>query len=146
MKITRLKLKNFIGIYNGTGKEEIEINFPNNGVHMNMLLGKNGSGKSTILSQLTPFKDSFDDRKSLILPGKEGLKEIDIEHNGHVYNIKHILKSFIIQILTFLLRKKEFFMKKIQIKLKFFLERKFQKFHILITKTWLNSEKSLSKA
>lgn len=90
MKITRLKLKNFIGIYNGTGKEEIEINFPNNGVHMNMLLGKNGSGKSTILSQLTPFKDSFDDRKSLILPGKEGLKEIDIEHNGHVYNIKHI--------------------------------------------------------
>ena len=54
------------------------------------LIGRNGSGKSTILSQLTPFKGSFDSRKSLILPGKEGLKEIDIKHNGHLYKIKHI--------------------------------------------------------
>lgn len=90
MKILRLKLVNFIGIQNGMKKSEIEIIFPENNNHINMLLGKNGSGKSTILSQLTPFKDSFDDRKSLIIPGKEGLKEIDIKHNGHIYKIKHV--------------------------------------------------------
>lgn len=90
MRITRLKLKNFIGIFNGMGKEEIEIFFPENKNQMTMLVGKNGSGKSTILSQLHPFKDSFDERKSLILPGKEGLKEIDFYNNGHVYKVKHI--------------------------------------------------------
>ena len=90
MKILRLKLVNFIGINNGLGKSEIEINFPKESNHITMLLGKNGSGKSTILSQLTPFKDSFDDRKTLIIPGKEGRKEIDILHNNHVYKIIHI--------------------------------------------------------
>ena len=90
MRITRLKLVNFIGIKNGTGKNEIELFFPKNDNIITMFNGKNGSGKSTIMSQLTPYKDSFDDRKSLILSGKEGVKEIDIEHNGHTYKIKHI--------------------------------------------------------
>ena len=90
MRITRLKLVNFIGIKNGTGKDEIELTFPKNKNIITMFNGKNGSGKSTIMSQLTPYKDSFDDRKQLILAGKEGVKEIDIEHNGHTYKIKHI--------------------------------------------------------
>ena len=90
MRITRLKLVNFIGIKNGTGKDEIELFFPKNKNTITMFNGKNGSGKSTIMSQLTPYKDSFDDRKTLIVSGKEGVKEIDIEHNGHTYKIKHI--------------------------------------------------------
>ena len=90
MRITRLKLVNFIGIKNGTGKDEIELVFPKNKNTITMFNGKNGSGKSTIMSQLTPYKESFDDRKSLIVSGKEGVKEIDIEHNGHTYKIKHI--------------------------------------------------------
>lgn len=90
MKITRLKLVNFIGIKNGLGKDEIEIVFPNNNKIITMFVGKNGSGKSTIMSQLTPFKDSFDDRKNLILPDKEGIKEIDIENDSHIYKIKHV--------------------------------------------------------
>lgn len=90
MRILRLKLVNFIGIKNGMGKDEIEISFPQDENTITMLLGKNGSGKSTIVSQLTPFKDTFDDRKDPIVPGKDGLKEIDILHDGHTYLIKHI--------------------------------------------------------
>jgi DNA repair exonuclease SbcCD ATPase subunit len=87
MKITRLKLVNFIGIKHGTNLDEIEIDFGDKRIVM--LNGGNGSGKSTILSQLHPFKDSFDERKSVIVEGKDGTKEIDIEHNGDVYEIVH---------------------------------------------------------
>ena len=90
MRITRLKLVNFIGIKHGLNENEIEIVFPDNGNSFTMLIGGNGSGKSTILSQLHPFKESFDDRKELIIPGSIGIKEIDIEHNGSTYCIKHI--------------------------------------------------------
>ena len=55
-----------------------------------MLLGKNGSGKSTILGSLHPFKEEFSERKALILDGEDGRKEIDIEHNGSLYEIIHI--------------------------------------------------------
>ncbi len=88
MKITRLKLVNFIGIRDGMGKDEIEINFPDNGHKFIMIPGRNGSGKSTILSSLQPFKESFDDRKELTY-GDDGLKEIDIECNGSMYKIRH---------------------------------------------------------
>lgn len=36
-----------------------------------MLLGRNGSGKSTILSALSPYKESLDERKNLILDGED---------------------------------------------------------------------------
>jgi len=101
MKITRLKLVNFIGIKHGTSLDEIEIDFEKNGKGRKivMLNGGNGSGKSTILSQLHPFKDSFDERKTLIMEDKEGLKEIDIRNGEDFYEIKHMYgktaKSFI---------------------------------------------------
>ena len=88
MRITRLKLVNFIGIRDGMGKDEIEINFPDNGHRFIMIPGRNGSGKSTILSSLQPFKESFDDRKELTY-GDDGLKELDIECNGSMYKIRH---------------------------------------------------------
>lgn len=93
MRIIRLKLVNFIGIQHGMNTNEIEINFPNNGKLITMLNGRNGSGKSTIMSQLHPFKDSFDDRRDLILPGTVGVKEIDIENGGDLYQIKHVYKK-----------------------------------------------------
>jgi DNA repair exonuclease SbcCD ATPase subunit len=87
MKITRIKLVNFIGIKHGMNLDEIEINFKDRKIVM--LNGGNGSGKSTIMSQLHPFKDSFDDRKKVVIDGLDGLKEIDIEHDGSVYQISH---------------------------------------------------------
>lgn len=93
MRITKLKLVNFIGIHNGLGRDEVEIEFPKSDHVFVKLSGKNGSGKTTILSQLHPFKDSFDERKSVILPGKEGEKIICIEHDGHEYEIRHIYRK-----------------------------------------------------
>lgn len=81
MKILRLKLENFIGIMHGMNREELEIDFSKSNNKIIMLLGGNGSGKSTIMSQLHPYKESFDERKDLILDGKIGRKEIDIVDN-----------------------------------------------------------------
>lgn len=90
IRITRLLLKNFIGIKHGLNLDEIELDFSKSNDRIIMLLGSNGSGKSTIMSALQVFRQSFDDRKDLILDGKEGRKEIDIESNGHKYEIVHI--------------------------------------------------------
>jgi DNA repair exonuclease SbcCD ATPase subunit len=101
MKITRLKLVNFIGIKHGTGRDEIEIFFDTAeepGKKIVMLTGGNGSGKTTILSQLHPFKDSYDDRKKLIIEDTEGRKEIDIRNDSDLYEIVHYYgksKSFV---------------------------------------------------
>ena len=89
MYIKRLKLVNFIGIKHGTGKDEIEINFPKKN-KITMFNGGNGSGKSTIMSELHPYKETFDERKNLILDDVDGRKEIDIENNGDLYEIVHI--------------------------------------------------------
>lgn len=89
MRITYLKLKNFIGIYNGTGLTEFELDFYNNTNRIILLVGKNGSGKSTLISTLHPFADTMDDRPNIILSDKDGYKEIHIEHNGRTYVIKH---------------------------------------------------------
>lgn len=90
MKILRLKLVNYIGIFNGTGLNEIELNFNNSDSNtITGLFGSNGSGKSTIISQLQPFKESFDSRKQIILSGMDGLKEIDIQDGNNLYEIKH---------------------------------------------------------
>ena len=59
MYISRLKLVNFEGIRQGLDKREVEINFDVE-KKITMLSGGNGSGKSTILSQLQPYKESFD--------------------------------------------------------------------------------------
>lgn len=90
MYIKRLKLVNFIGIYKGTGRYEIEIDLSNNKNKIIMLSGKNGSGKTTIQSEMHPFKESCDNRNNLILDGKEGIKEIDIVDGDNIYEIKHI--------------------------------------------------------
>jgi len=96
MKYTYLRLKNFIGIYAGTGRNEIEINFKRNfngsKITRNkiiMLIGPNGSGKSTILNSLTPIHSNLDDRDTLILDGLDGEKEIHINHNENNYKILH---------------------------------------------------------
>lgn len=90
MKILRLKLVNYIGIKKGLDLNELELNIPDNDIPFIMLIGKNGSGKSTILSQMHPFKDSFDDRKDLIIPDTIGIKEFDFEVDGTIYKVKHV--------------------------------------------------------
>jgi len=99
MRITRIKLKNFAGIYAGTGLKEIDIEF-NSENTMNMFLAANGKGKSVLMSCLTPFRETFDDRKDLIIKETVGVKELWLEDGSDEYKITHYYepknnKSFI---------------------------------------------------
>ena len=95
MKILRLKLHNFARVLSGLGKTTIEINLLNVQEHINMFIGENGSGKTSIMRCLHPFayNGSIGDNTSnpdLIIDGKDGKKEIDISCNDSVYHIEHI--------------------------------------------------------
>lgn len=89
MRIIYLKLKNFIGIFNGAGKYEIELDFKENKNKIILLLGENGSGKTTILSALHPFATTMDERHNFILADKDGYKEIHIRDGKKLYKIEH---------------------------------------------------------
>ena len=92
-KINRLYLKNFIHIYAGMNKKEIELDLSKNSKKINIFIGKMGSGKSSILGHLQPFSTygtlDIRNQEAMILPGEDGLKEIDYIHNGNLYTIQH---------------------------------------------------------
>lgn len=94
MKITYIKLVNVIGIYAGTGLHELEIDFSKSKNKITMLLGGNGKGKTSLLSYLNPYRESFDARKNLIILDENdkplnGLKEIHYEVDGKAVTIQH---------------------------------------------------------
>lgn len=108
MRILYLKLLNFANIYTATGRKEIEINLKKSKNKITLLIGPNGSGKTSVLSELHPFAyaGNMDARNniSLIMKNENGYKEIHIEDDSHIYIIKHhyiskkdsvSLKSFI---------------------------------------------------
>ena len=81
MRFTRLKLINYVGIYNGMGLNEIEIHFTKC-IHDTVVIkGSNGSGKSTILNALNVLPDNNDS----FIPEKSARKEIDIMTDSSLY-------------------------------------------------------------
>lgn len=109
MKITYLKLTNFINIVTAFKTETIEINFSEAKNDVILLTGPNGSGKTSILSCLHPFATNGNldvrDSNPLIVAKKDGYKEIHIENGNDLYIIQHfytpkspegfIIKSYI---------------------------------------------------
>jgi DNA repair exonuclease SbcCD ATPase subunit len=93
MKITYLKLENFINIKAGMKKTKIEIDFSKCKNKLVLLCGPNGTGKTSLLSEMHPFANSgnMDVRgeTNLIIEGKDGYKEIHIENKGDLFIIKH---------------------------------------------------------
>lgn len=89
MKVLYLELENFKGIYDGLGRKKIILNFEKNISSITILSGENGSGKSTILSMISPMPESFDQRKDLILENCEGYKNIVFQNKDDIYDIKH---------------------------------------------------------
>lgn len=93
MKILKINLKNFSAVKNAMNCNEITIDLSNTTNKICLLIGNNGSGKTTILSMLHPFADlgNLDIRNgnSLILQDKDGYKEIHIKKNNDIYIIKH---------------------------------------------------------
>lgn len=93
MKIEKLILKNFSAVKNALKANEITIDFNQANNNICLIIGPNGSGKTTILSMLHPFADlgNLDVRNNnnLILDKKDGYKEITIRKNDNLYTIKH---------------------------------------------------------
>lgn len=82
----RLKIVNSIGLYEGMGKREVEIDFTQFNPGIVGIFGRTGSGKSTIMENMTPF------RRLITRPGKihdhfmeKGLREFEFEMEGHTY-------------------------------------------------------------
>lgn len=77
MRIKRAYLEGYLGLLEGTGRNELEVNFApahDAGLKRLMFFGRNGSGKSTFMNALTPFPSQGDDRSSIIVPGRAGRK------------------------------------------------------------------------
>jgi len=99
MKIKYIKLENFLGIYAGMNRTSVEIDFKNNKNKIIILNAANGKGKTTLLSMLHPLRETFDDRKDIVIPNELGHKIVDLTHEGNEYHIEHFYgkknKSFI---------------------------------------------------
>lgn len=97
MKVTYLKLKNVAGLKVGSNLDEIEIDFTNSINKIIGIIGANTSGKSTLISTITPFAytTALDERSTLplILIGKDGYKEIHYQNGEDEYIIKHYYKA-----------------------------------------------------
>lgn len=83
----KLILKNSIGIYDGIGKGEIEIDFTKFNRGIVGIFGHTGSGKSTIMENMTPFRKLITRQGSLHdhFMGEDGLREFEFEMDGHIY-------------------------------------------------------------
>jgi recombinational DNA repair ATPase RecF len=89
MRVNRLYLENFIGIKDGTGRDIVDLNFPAGIPPITMFFGRNGSGKTSLLSQMHPGSDSYDVRQDIIVEGKEGKKILGLIDGDDVYEFTH---------------------------------------------------------
>lgn len=97
IKIMRLELHNFARVYSGLGKTKVILDFTNFENPINIFVGANGSGKSSIMRCLHPFAYNnamgiSDTKSKLIMDGRDGKKCIDILLDGKLYTIQHYYK------------------------------------------------------
>lgn len=83
MKFLNIKLTGYIGIYNGMGLNEIEIDLTKSKHKLLIIKGANGSGKSTIEKALNPLPDA----NSFFIPGVSAKKELILQDKDVLYKI-----------------------------------------------------------
>ena len=83
MKFLNIKLTGYIGIYNGMGLNEIEIDLSKAKHKLLIIKGANGSGKSTIEKALNPLPDP----NSYFIPGVSAKKELILQDKDIIYKI-----------------------------------------------------------
>lgn len=93
MKIVKMILENFEAVKYCLNTSYLELDLDKCENNICLLIGPNGSGKTTILSLLTPFSTvgnlDVRDGYHLIIPHKEGKKEIWYKKGGNLYTIQH---------------------------------------------------------
>ena len=72
MRLLKLELENYIGIYNGSGIHKLEIDFSRCMNRITVIRGSNGSGKSSLFKTIHPFSDS----NYYLIPGMDAYKRI----------------------------------------------------------------------
>ena len=83
MKFLNIKLTGYIGIYNGMGLNEIEIDLSKMRHKLLIIKGANGSGKSTIEKSLNPLPDP----NSFFIPGVSAKKELILQDRDILYKL-----------------------------------------------------------
>lgn len=86
MRYLRAILKNYIGIYNGMGLYEIDLDFTKCQHNIVLITGRNGSGKSVTMNSINPFPDG----SSSFIPDKTAEKILTLSSDGDIYNIQII--------------------------------------------------------
>ena len=92
MKIEYIRLKNAKNIESGQHVQNFEVDLSGQTNPVCIINGPNGSGKTSLLSYLTPFASlgNLDIRDgSIIIDKKEGEKEIHIKDGEDTYIIRH---------------------------------------------------------
>lgn len=102
MRFLYVKLTGYIGLYNGLGINEIEIDFTKCKNKITVISGPNGVGKSTIINALSLLPDSNDNfvptmnaSKFIRLTDGENLYEIYITHPLDKHNSRATSKASI---------------------------------------------------
>ena len=95
MKILKLKLRGAIGIRKGLGVEEVEIDFSNFQSGLIALTGRNGSGKTTVMENLHPYRQmvSRDGSLQSHFYLKDSHRILYFEYNGHLYKSKILIDA-----------------------------------------------------
>ncbi len=95
MKILKLKLRGAIGIKKGLGIEEIEIDFTKFQSGLIALTGKNGSGKTTIMENLHPYRCMVSRDGSLQSHFflKDSHRILDFEFNSKLYQSRILIDA-----------------------------------------------------
>lgn len=95
MKIHSLKLRGAIGIRKGLGKEEIALDFRNLSPGLVAISGRNGSGKTTIIENLHPYRCMVSREGSLTNQFylKDSFRVLEFEYNGKRYESKILIDA-----------------------------------------------------
>jgi len=80
MKLKRIKLVDCIGLIRGSNLEEVNIDFQNINPSLIGIFGRSGTGKSTFLNQLNPYRQNFKNNFY-----EDGYRELEFDFRGSTY-------------------------------------------------------------
>jgi hypothetical protein len=83
MRFTYIKIKGYIGIYNGLGLNELEIDLSKSRHRITVISGINGCGKSTLLKAMSILPDSSEN----FIPGVKAEKVLQLVDDNNIYDI-----------------------------------------------------------